>query len=170
MPIMQGCSLLHAKPCRRGRVRCCRRHRPRPALGRLHAAPAGAALKDLAAPAPSPARPAQALRIAVNDELRALEAALPAALDALAPGGRLAVITFHSLEDRIVKRAFLRAAGQPAGGQDAYMARRYLPDEPAAAEPARARLLTRRPLVAAPAEAAANPRSRSAKLRALEKL
>ena len=112
----------------------------------------------------------QALRIAVNDELRVLEAALPAAIGALAPGGRLCVITFHSLEDRIVKRAFLRAAGQPDAGKEEHVARRYLPTEPAAQAAACARVLTRRPLVASAAEAAANPRSRSAKLRALEKL
>jgi 16S rRNA (cytosine1402-N4)-methyltransferase len=86
----------------------------------------------------------QALRIAVNDELGALEAALPAAVAALKPGGRLAVIAFHSLEDRIVK-GFLR------GREDL-------------------RVLTRKPVTAGPAEVAANPRSRSAKLRAAEKL
>jgi 16S rRNA (cytosine1402-N4)-methyltransferase len=86
----------------------------------------------------------QALRIAVNDELGALEAALPAAAAALAPGGRLAVIAFHSLEDRIVKR-FVRE-------------RRDL------------LALTRKPVTAGDPEVAANPRSRSAKLRAAEKL
>lgn len=114
--------------------------------------------------------PWQALRIVVNDELRVLEAALPAAIGALAPGGRLCVITFHSLEDRIVKRAFLRAAGQPDAGKEEHVARRYLSIEPTAEAAACARVLTRRPLVASAAEAAANPRSRSAKLRALEKL
>jgi 16S rRNA (cytosine1402-N4)-methyltransferase len=86
----------------------------------------------------------QALRIAVNDELGALESALPAAAAALKPGGRLVVIAFHSLEDRIVKR-FVRER------QD------LLP-------------LTRKPLTAGDAEVAENARSRSAKLRAAEKL
>ncbi|MFO7166471.1 MAG: 16S rRNA (cytosine(1402)-N(4))-methyltransferase RsmH [Chloroflexota bacterium] len=88
----------------------------------------------------------QALRIAVNRELESLELALPQAVELLAPGGRVAVISFHSLEDRIVK-LFFRAEAQ-AG---------------------RLRILTKKPLEASDAEARANPRSRSAKLRAAER-
>ncbi|MGH2369186.1 MAG: 16S rRNA (cytosine(1402)-N(4))-methyltransferase RsmH, partial [Chloroflexota bacterium] len=104
----------------------------------------------------------QALRIAVNDELEALEEVLPSAVDALAPGGRIVVIAFHSLEDRMVKRFFQEQAGRcicpPA-----------LPICQCGAR-ARVRILTRRPVVALAADVAANPRSRSAKLRAAEKL
>ena len=85
----------------------------------------------------------QALRIVVNDELGALERGLSAAAEALAPGGRLVVLAYHSLEDRIVKRALL--------------------DRPDL-EP-----LTKRPLEASPAEVSANPRARSAKLRGARK-
>ncbi len=81
----------------------------------------------------------QALRIAVNDELGALEASLDAAFDVVRPSGRIAVISFHSLEDRIVKRRFRETP-------------RVVP-------------LTRKPIVPGEAELAANPRARSAKLR-----
>ena len=91
----------------------------------------------------------QALRIAVNDELRQVEESLPLWIDLLAPGGRLLVISFHSLEDRIVKRAF-----QTAGGD------RY---------DAQLRILTKRPVVADATETVSNPRARSAKLRAAAK-
>jgi 16S rRNA (cytosine1402-N4)-methyltransferase len=93
------------------------------------------------------ARVFQALRIAANDELEQIAEVLPQAVAALAPGGRLVVIAFHSLEDRMVKH--------------------FLRDQAAAR---RLRLLHRKPLVAGPAEVAANPRAASAKLRAAEKL
>lgn len=91
----------------------------------------------------------QALRIAVNDELRQIEAGLPLMLEILSPGGRLAVISFHSLEDRLVKQFFSDNSGN-----------RY---------DARLTLLTKRPITASPDEIASNPRARSAKLRASRK-
>jgi 16S rRNA (cytosine1402-N4)-methyltransferase len=94
----------------------------------------------------------QALRIALNDELGQLEAFLDAVTDCLKPGGRLCVIAFHSLEDRIAKRRLRRLAGRDGGG------------------PARLRILTKHVVVADQAERDRNPRSRSAKLRAAEKL
>ena len=99
----------------------------------------------------------QALRIFVNEELDELYLALSAAEQVLKPGGRLAVVSFHSLEDRIVKN-FLSERGKAGGGS------RHLP-EVAQAAPS-FELLTRRPIVADAAEVAANPRARSAKLRA----
>ena len=94
----------------------------------------------------------QALRIAVNDELTGLDRALEGAARLLSSGGRIAVISFHSLEDRIVKQAWrrLEAAGREASGM--------------------MRILTKRPTTPGEAEAATNPRARSAKLRALERL
>jgi 16S rRNA (cytosine1402-N4)-methyltransferase len=103
----------------------------------------------------------QALRIAVNDELGALEAALPAALEMLRPGGRLAVIAFHSLEDRIVKQ-FLR---------DRERGCTCPPDFPVCVcgnEP-ELRAVERRPVKPSQAEVAANPRAASARLRAAVK-
>ena len=103
----------------------------------------------------------QALRIFINDELGALARGLDAALGVLAPGGRLAVISFHSLEDRIVKRFMQRASTI-----DAALAR--MPIVPLAAQPSLQ--LVGRKLRPGPAEIARNPRARSALLRVAEKL
>jgi 16S rRNA (cytosine1402-N4)-methyltransferase len=104
----------------------------------------------------------QALRIAVNRELEELAAFLEASIDLLQPSGRLVVISFHSLEDRIVKRAFRRSAGQcecdPRLPRCACGARRNV------------EVLTRRPVTPTLAERDDNPRARSAKLRACRKL
>ena len=101
----------------------------------------------------------QALRIAVNQELSELEAGLDAAERVLRSGGRLAVVTFHSLEDRIVKAFFIERAGlQPAGS-------RHLPPAAAGPEPT-FELLFKGARAPGEAELAANPRARSAKLRA----
>src|SRR5262245_23101942 len=102
----------------------------------------------------------QGLRIFVNAELDELQLALAAAERVLKPGGRLAVVSFHSLEDRIVKD-FLNARGRIAGGS------RHLP-EMAQAAPS-FQILTKRPVIPTDAEVAANPRARSAKLRAAER-
>lgn len=104
----------------------------------------------------------QALRIAVNDELASLEAALPAAIDLLGPGGRVAIISFHSLEDRIVKQTFQRE-------ERGCVCPPELPECVCGHKP-RLHIVTRRPLTARDAEIAANPRARSAKLRVAEKL
>jgi len=104
----------------------------------------------------------QALRIAVNDELQSLADALPSALELLRPGGRLAVISFHSLEDRIVKR-FLRAKEHGCICP---------PDFPICncGHEAEMRLLGRKAIRPSPRELAVNPRSASARLRAAVKL
>lgn len=102
----------------------------------------------------------QALRILVNEELEELQTALAAAERALKPGGRLVVVSFHSLEDRIVKN-FLSERSKTGGGS------RHLP-EVSQAVPS-FQLLTRRPVVAGEDEVAHNPRARSAKLRAAER-
>jgi 16S rRNA (cytosine1402-N4)-methyltransferase len=102
----------------------------------------------------------QALRIFVNEELWELAAALAAAERLLAPRGRLVVISFHSLEDRIVK-TFLAARGRPPRGS------RHRPDSAPVAPSFR--LLVQRPATPDAAEIAGNPRARSAKLRAAER-
>jgi 16S rRNA (cytosine1402-N4)-methyltransferase len=114
---------------------------PRPRPGQVHPA----------------TRAFQALRIAVNDELGELARGLAAAERVLAPGGRLAVVTFHSLEDRIVKRFFQAASAASAGGSRHAPARALPPprwEAPAA------------PVTPGAAELARNPRARSARLRA----
>jgi 16S rRNA (cytosine1402-N4)-methyltransferase len=103
----------------------------------------------------------QALRIAVNHELQELEAALPDLMESLEAGGRMAVITFHSLEDRLVKRAFRKAAGKPGKDEPAHP---LLPETQAAF-----RDVTPKPVRPGPEEITENPRARSAKLRVLER-
>jgi len=104
----------------------------------------------------------QALRMAVNEELEELERFLALIPEFLRPGGRVTVISFHSLEDRLVKRAFRReAAGCVCPPRQPVCTCGHAP---------RLSILTKRPLVPSEDEAAANPRARSAKLRAAEKL
>ena len=104
----------------------------------------------------------QALRIAVNQELQALESVLPQAIAALSPGGRLAVISFHSLEDRMVKQYFRRES------RDCICP----PEQPVCTCGHKASIteITRHPIQAGDDEITENPRSRSAKLRVAEKL
>jgi 16S rRNA (cytosine1402-N4)-methyltransferase len=104
----------------------------------------------------------QALRIAVNNELKAIEEVLPQAVNALAQGGRLAVISFHSLEDRIIKGFYRRES------RDCICP----PSQPVCTCGHRAELreITRRPIQPQESEIAENPRSRSARLRVAEKL
>ncbi len=111
----------------------------------------------------------QALRIAVNDELRRLSAALPRLIDILAPGGRLAVITFHSLEDRIVKTTFRAAAtstetGDPGGPGLGAPQRCHVP------QLAQVRLVNKKPIAPGDDEVGRNPRARSARLRVVERI
>ena len=103
----------------------------------------------------------QAIRIEVNNELGGLESAVDEFIDVLAPGGRLCIITFHSLEDRIVKQKFQKAENPctcPPGLPCVCGKKPVI------------RRISKKPVVSSPAELAANPRSRSAKLRIAEKL
>jgi len=119
---------------------------PRPKPGQVHPA----------------TRSFQALRIAVNDELRQLVEGLAAAERALKPGGVLAVVTFHSLEDRIVKRFFQARSGDGPRGN------RFQPD--IVLDTPRFERMTKKAVIADEAEMAANPRARSAKLRMARRL
>ena len=118
-----------------------------------------AALREKQHPAK---RSFQAIRIAVNDELGAVETIMADAVDLLNPGGRLAIITFHSLEDRIVK----------TGMNDAAKGCTCPPNFPVCVcgKKPRVKLISRKPIVASDEELEENPRSRSAKLRVCEKL
>ena len=124
----------------------------------IRSAMPAAALREKQHPAK---RSFQAIRIAVNGELDALPPMLSGAIDHLNPAGRLAVITFHSLEDRIVKRAF----------QDAAKGCTCPPEFPVCVcgKKPRVRLVTRKPIVSGAAELEENSRARSAKLRVVEK-
>lgn len=106
----------------------------------------------------------QALRIKVNDELGQIEAAMEAAVSLLSPGGRLVVVSFHSLEDRIVKQFMTKVSGRAASPS------RHDPAGLLTRQRANFRLLTTKALRPSDGEVAINPRSRSARLRALERL
>lgn len=101
-----------------------------------------------------------ALRMLVNRELEEIDTGFPALFDALRPGGRFCAITFHSVEDRVVKRIFKKLAGHCICEQTPCLCPRV----------ERGRLLTKKPLTASPEELFDNPRARSAKLRCIEKL
>jgi 16S rRNA (cytosine1402-N4)-methyltransferase len=125
----------------------------------IEAAVPGGARPDRIHPA---TRTFQALRIAVNKELESLEVGLNAAIDLLGPHGRVCILSYHSLEDRIVKETFVRHTGRCV----------CPPGFPVCACGAKKEIeiLTKRPVVASADEVRANPRARSAKLRAAEKL
>lgn len=104
----------------------------------------------------------QALRMAVNDELEGLSDFVRDAASALAPGGRLAIVSFHAGEDRIVKNALADLGGRCTCPSEALRC--------TCGRVARVRILTRKPIRPGAAEIASNPRSRSARLRAAERL
>jgi 16S rRNA (cytosine1402-N4)-methyltransferase len=119
----------------------------------------------------------QAMRIAVNDELKGLERFIPAAISQLAQGGRVAIISFHSLEDRIVKRSFLRESGRcicepqrSQGGKGRWEAAIDAVTCEHCGACKRVSILTRKPVRPTPDESERNPRSRSSLLRVCEKL
>jgi 16S rRNA (cytosine1402-N4)-methyltransferase len=131
----------------------------------------------------------QALRIAVNGELDALTRLMPDAISSLGPGGRLAIISFHSLEDRLVKRTFLRESGRCICAPETAMRGITQPRKMRAGEPSetaargieeivcvscgargRVRVLTRKPVRPSGEEVRRNPRSRSAMLRVCERV
>lgn len=115
-------------------------------------------------PKRGPIHPATALflglRMAVNEEMKEIEETLPNVIDFLKPGGRLVVLTFHSTEDRMVKRIFNRLAGKCICEEKICRCPRE----------ARVTVLTKKPIEASPDEVAINPRARSAKLRCVEKI
>jgi 16S rRNA (cytosine1402-N4)-methyltransferase len=121
------------------------------------AVPAGA--RDTKHPA---RRTFQALRIAVNQELENLALSLDKLIEVLAPGGRLAVITFHSLEDRIVKNAFRKYENPCTCPEE-------IPICVCGLKPV-GKIITRKPIIPSMKELEFNPRSRSAKLRVIEKI
>jgi 16S rRNA (cytosine1402-N4)-methyltransferase len=149
------------EPASRRIARAIVRARPLETTTELAAVVAGATGRPRGRTHPA-TRTFQALRIAVNDELGAIEDALGQARDVLGRGGRIVVISFHSLEDRIVKRFFQRES------RDCICP----PEQPACVcgHHATLRLITKRSITPTAAEVAANPRSRSARLRAAEKL
>lgn len=140
-----------------------RREKPIDTTGELVSVIKAAIPKKARLEGPHPAkRTFQALRIAVNDELGALSEAIEKAVNHLKPQGRLCVITFHSLEDRLVKNAFREFENPcicPPG----------LPICTCGKEPL-VKIITRKPIAAGQEELAANPRARSAKLRVCERL
>jgi 16S rRNA (cytosine1402-N4)-methyltransferase len=108
------------------------------------------------------ARVFQAIRIEVNNEMENLRQAIRECIDVLNPGGRIVVLSYHSLEDRLVKEAFRKASAHSISS-----GHKIIPDTPV--QPV-LNVLTRKPIIASEEEMAANPRSRSAKLRAAEKV